>query len=154
MFDSQDVNECDLNPNICLHGECENTKGSFICHCQLGYFVKKGSTGCTGVCVYVCVVCCLHGCTCISDIVNVSLKYPELILFYCNFTALFLDINECEIGAHNCDMHAACVNVPGSFKCRCRDGWVGDGIKCVGEELCDQEWLPLTHLPEKNSVAL
>lgn len=44
-----DVNECDLNPNICLHGDCENTKGSFICHCQLGYFVKKGSTGCTGV---------------------------------------------------------------------------------------------------------
>lgn len=43
-----DVNECDLNPNICLHGECENTKGSFICHCQLGYFVKKGTTGCTG----------------------------------------------------------------------------------------------------------
>lgn len=43
-----DVNECDLNPNICLHGDCENTKGSFICHCQLGYFVKKGSTGCTG----------------------------------------------------------------------------------------------------------
>lgn len=43
-----DVNECDLNPNICLHGDCENTKGSFICHCQMGYFVKKGSTGCTG----------------------------------------------------------------------------------------------------------
>lgn len=43
------------------------------------------------------------------------------------------DIDECEIGAHNCDMHAACINVPGSFKCRCRDGWIGDGIKCVGE---------------------
>lgn len=45
-------------------------------------------------------------------------------------------MDECEIGAHNCDMHAACINVPGSFKCRCRDGWVGDGIKCVGE------WIP------------
>lgn len=42
------------------------------------------------------------------------------------------DVDECEIGAHNCDMHAACINVPGSFKCRCRDGWIGDGIKCVG----------------------
>ncbi len=49
------------------------------------------------------------------------------------------DVDECEIGAHNCDMHAACINVPGSFKCRCRDGWVGDGIKCVGEYIfsCD-----------------
>ena len=43
------------------------------------------------------------------------------------------DVDECEIGAHNCDTHAACINVPGSFKCRCRDGWIGDGIKCVGE---------------------
>lgn len=43
-----DVNECDLNSNICMFGECENTKGSFICHCQLGYSVKKGTTGCTG----------------------------------------------------------------------------------------------------------
>lgn len=48
VFVPPDVNECDLNPNICLHGDCENTKGSFICHCELGYFVKKGSTGCTG----------------------------------------------------------------------------------------------------------
>lgn len=42
------MNECDLNSNICMFGECENTKGSFICHCQLGYSVKKGTTGCTG----------------------------------------------------------------------------------------------------------
>lgn len=43
-----DVNECDLNPNICLSGTCENTKGSFICHCDMGYSGKKGKTGCTG----------------------------------------------------------------------------------------------------------
>lgn len=43
-----------------------------------------------------------------------------------------LDVDECEIGAHNCDVHASCVNVPGSFKCKCRTGWVGDGLKCVG----------------------
>lgn len=44
-----DVNECDLNPNICLSGTCENTKGSFICHCDMGYSGKKGKTGCTGM---------------------------------------------------------------------------------------------------------
>lgn len=43
-----DVNECDLNPHICLHGDCENTKGSFICHCQPGYVIRKGATGCSG----------------------------------------------------------------------------------------------------------
>lgn len=51
------------------------------------------------------------------------------------------DVDECEIGAHNCDMHAACINVPGSFKCRCRDGWVGDGIKCVGELIANKNFV-------------
>lgn len=43
-----DVDECDLNPRICLHGVCENTRGSFVCHCQLGYVVRKGTMGCSG----------------------------------------------------------------------------------------------------------
>lgn len=42
------MDECELNQNICLSGNCENTKGSFICHCDLGYSVRKGTTGCTG----------------------------------------------------------------------------------------------------------
>lgn len=45
---SPDVNECELNANICMFGECENTKGSFICHCEAGYSVKKGFSGCAG----------------------------------------------------------------------------------------------------------
>lgn len=46
---------------------------------------------------------------------------------------VLVDVDECEIGAHNCDMHASCVNVPGSFKCTCREGWFGNGIKCIGK---------------------
>lgn len=46
---------------------------------------------------------------------------------------LFLDVDECEIGAHNCDLHASCLNIPGSFRCSCKEGWIGNGIKCIGE---------------------
>lgn len=60
-------------------------------------------------------------------------KHVLLPLYWLNDLFIPPDVDECEIGAHNCDMHAACINVPGSFKCRCRDGWVGDGIKCVGK---------------------
>ncbi|KTF88594.1 hypothetical protein cypCar_00038978 [Cyprinus carpio] len=88
-----DVNECELNPNICLSGKCENTKGSFICHCDLGFSVRKGTTGCT-------------------------------------------DINECEIGAHNCDRHAICTNTASSFKCSCAPGWIGNGITCTDLDEC------------------
>lgn len=47
--------------------------------------------------------------------------------------SVFADINECEIGAHNCDRHAICTNTAGSFKCSCSPGWIGNGIKCTGE---------------------
>lgn len=59
-----DVDECELNPNICLSGNCENTRGSFICHCEMGYSVRKGTTGCTGE--------CCHAHFCIEDQVAAS----------------------------------------------------------------------------------
>lgn len=53
---------------------------------------------------------------------------------------VLVDVNECEIGAHNCDMHASCVNVPGSFKCSCKEGWVGNGIKCIGKYMENKDF--------------
>ena len=32
----RDVDECDENPFVCLHGRCRNTQGTYICQCQLG----------------------------------------------------------------------------------------------------------------------
>jgi len=32
-----DVNECAEGPNVCLNGHCDNTEGSFHCHCHAGY---------------------------------------------------------------------------------------------------------------------
>ena len=42
-----DVDECEMNGNICESGYCENTHGSFICHCEEGYSTKDGNPGCT-----------------------------------------------------------------------------------------------------------
>ncbi len=35
-------------------------------------------------------------------------------------------MNEC-LGPHSCHAQAQCVNVPGSYKCRCLTGYTGDG---------------------------
>lgn len=60
-------------------------------------------------------------------------KVNQLVFYLLHINCGFSDVDECEIGAHNCDMHASCLNVPGSFKCSCREGWIGNGIKCIGE---------------------
>ena len=41
-----------------------------------------------------------------------------------------LDMNECISGTANCDPNADCFNIPGSFVCVCRAGFIGDGFTC------------------------
>jgi len=43
------------------------------------------------------------------------------------------DVDECELGIHDCHENATCVNSPGSFSCICRQGFTGDG-----RSACDQ----------------
>ena len=42
------------------------------------------------------------------------------------------DIDECEIGKHNCHVNANCFDTPGSYECQCKEGFFGDGIICIG----------------------
>ena len=43
-----------------------------------------------------------------------------------------LDINECDQAGARCDVNADCMNTIGSFNCRCRPGYEGDGQNCTG----------------------
>uniref|UniRef100_A0A182QTX8 Multiple epidermal growth factor-like domains protein 8 n=1 Tax=Anopheles farauti TaxID=69004 RepID=A0A182QTX8_9DIPT len=38
------------------------------------------------------------------------------------------DVDECELGLHDCHEQAECSNTHGSFSCKCRKGYVGDGV--------------------------
>ena len=44
----------------------------------------------------------------------------------------FTDTNECHLNQHNCSVNANCINMPGSFKCECKNGYTGDGYACNG----------------------
>ena len=45
----------------------------------------------------------------------------------------YTDVNECQTGSHSCHAQAQCVNVPGSYSCKCLPGYAGDGkSKCEG----------------------
>ena len=42
-------------------------------------------------------------------------------------------MNECQTGSYSCHAQGQCVNVPGSYCCKCLPGYTGDGkSKCEG----------------------
>lgn len=43
-----DIDECKVMPNLCRHGQCINTMGSFRCFCKVGYTTDISSTSCVG----------------------------------------------------------------------------------------------------------
>lgn len=43
-----DINECEVEPNICQFGTCTNTPGSFQCTCQPGFVLSENKRRCYG----------------------------------------------------------------------------------------------------------
>lgn len=40
------------------------------------------------------------------------------------------DVDECSLGQSHCSSFATCYNTPGSYKCKCKDGYRGMGHDC------------------------
>ena len=47
----------------------------------------------------------------------------------------FSDIDECI--SNPCDTNANCENVNGSYNCKCKGGFTGDGTTCTGNLITD-----------------
>ncbi|CAH3124364.1 unnamed protein product, partial [Pocillopora meandrina] len=46
------------------------------------------------------------------------------------------DLDECADGTHNCDVNAECNNTRGSYNCKCKDGFRGNGTRCTDLDEC------------------
>lgn len=48
-FSFTDLNECQLNENLCAFGTCINTDGGFICQCPENYVLSPDGKKCVDV---------------------------------------------------------------------------------------------------------
>lgn len=42
-----------------------------------------------------------------------------------------IDVDECSLGQHQCGGFSRCYNTQGSYKCKCKEGYRGDGMNCM-----------------------
>ena len=45
----EDIDECAMNPHVCMNGRCHNTRGSYTCTCDPGYCVPQNQMLCVGM---------------------------------------------------------------------------------------------------------
>lgn len=59
-------------------------------------------------------------------VIKLDMTNSQLTKQYC------IDIDECSLGQTLCPGHSRCINTRGSYRCECEDGWINDGIQCIG----------------------
>ncbi|KAG9510815.1 Serine/threonine-protein kinase ICK, partial [Fragariocoptes setiger] len=153
-----DIDECaDIDTNhICnlTTSVCVNTRGSYRCQCRAGYRPLLSVTT-------------SQQSTPIDDSNN-NLVEPEVENINLNSNSnnnnnnnhdarqnekICVDIDECASPTTNtCSRYADCLNRDGSYECRCRRGFVGDGHQChaLGSTLNNYIAKSVTHLSPRS----
>ena len=130
----KDIDECTTDPMICS-GEgfqCENTIGSYGCHCRRDYLTMPNET-------------CVHKNDCTKMKIchdNAECQTLGNNTFNCSCKSGYTgdgkknctDINEC-LGTNDCHENATCENVPGSYECTCTVK-VETGESCQASSYC------------------
>nr|XP_014350693.1 PREDICTED: latent-transforming growth factor beta-binding protein 3 [Latimeria chalumnae] len=130
------VDECE-DRRLCANGRCMNTKGSYHCHCNLGFYMSEDDNECEDKNECENPLACIGG-DCVntygSYICNCSQGYQLMYRRNCQ------DIDECSLDPSLCAPHGDCENTEGSFTCVCHEGYEksDDGLSCE-ERLSDKK---------------
>lgn len=125
-----DIDECSANLTNChVNAECLNLEGSYKCECKEGFY-GNGITCLSGTCKD-------SGCPENKECVS-----PRKFDCQCKKGFLLksdgscIDIDECST-EKRCHSNATCMNMPGSYQCRCMFGFHGDGTSCLEGDCID-----------------
>ena len=129
------MNECLLFPDICEHGSCRNTVGSFECDCKRGFALDESGFRCADIdeCLITRGVCgpgtCrnTHGgfeCDCeegyeVAPRMQVMMMMMMMMVMYMVMMMfqVCMDTDECALDPGLC-RGGLCVNTPGSWRCQ------------------------------------
>lgn len=133
--------ECECNENfsgdgICCNPDCPDcTENAYCsidaeCLCQTGY-EGNGLVDCTDVneCES---VSCPHSTECLNTPGSYICVCPDGLTMN-NITGTCIDIDECNLNIHKCDIYADCTNIDGDYNCTCIEGTTGNGYYCKPE---------------------
>ncbi|TRY87414.1 hypothetical protein DNTS_013895 [Danionella cerebrum] len=117
-----DIDECRYR--YCQH-RCVNVPGSFSCECEPGFQLGGNNRSCVDIdeCSYSSILCQYQ---CVNEPGRFSCICPEG--YELLGSRLCQDVNECEMGTHQCGEGQVCVNVHGGHQCvasnRCQNPYV------------------------------
>ncbi|KAG2463812.1 FBN2 protein, partial [Polypterus senegalus] len=134
---SSDIDECRISPDLCGHGSCVNTPGSFDCECFEGYesgFMMMKNCMDIDECERDPLLC--RGGTCINTDGSFECICPPGHELSSDGVSC-VDVNECELSENLC-RNGRCVNMAGTYQCSCNPGYQGtpDRQGCVDIDEC------------------
>lgn len=100
-----DIDECSsADLNLCTQ-LCNNTEGSYLCHCTTGYFLDPTDR----------ITC--HGnlnATAVISLSHIPNWYSKQTINVKN-----IDVDECADNEGSCPPNSDCINTHGSYNCKC-----------------------------------
>nr|XP_033957003.1 latent-transforming growth factor beta-binding protein 1 [Pseudochaenichthys georgianus] len=118
---SPDLDECQ-DQRTCTRGHCQNTEGSFLCHCGPGFRGSLAGDDCDDVdeCLEDARPCESGG-ECVNNMGSYTCSCPQGYR-QVNGTRCS-DVDECVDEPELCSPHAECLNTEGSYLCVCESGF-------------------------------
>lgn len=136
---SEEIDECKLMPNMCSHGSCLNTPGSFECQCNRGFVYDAESHQCIddNECLRI-PSPCRGNAQCINSPGSFECQCPEGYKLGISMRDC-TDIDECYERQGICS-DGECNNFQGSFQCICHNGYMLTATKesCVDIDECQR----------------